>query len=224
MSDLAFRCKIKSDRPFTGMNFMKLFLFFLHVTGTNSIVFSSTFAMYARIDMDQLLITSDPTKWSCLRYKRFRYLATVSIDNASTDLLPYTHTLCENVTEMVLYEQRNKYSSRNVDSTISTAAQVRSLCRLAVLSAITKLRSFSPQAKYTDRATATCRAKLVRTFADRACCVVRATDPTAVNLDFLDSKPLVFISSSSSIILKRLSGPRSRPTKKKTKLRGFSPQ
>jgi hypothetical protein len=37
--------------------------------------------------------------------------------------------------------------------------------------------------------------------------------PTAVNLCFLDLKPLLFCSSSSSIDLTRLSGPRSRPTK-----------
>jgi hypothetical protein len=35
---------------------------------------------------------------------------------------------------------------------------------------------------------------------------------TALNLDFLDSEPLPFHSSSSSVILTRLSGPRSRPT------------
>jgi hypothetical protein len=34
----------------------------------------------------------------------------------------------------------------------------------------------------------------------------------AVNLDFLDPEPLLFHSSSSSIVLTRLSGPRSRPT------------
>jgi hypothetical protein len=41
-------------------------------------------------------------------------------------------------------------------------------------------------------------AKLVPTF-------------VAVDIDFLDPKPLLFYSNSSSIILTRLSGPRSRP-------------
>jgi hypothetical protein len=41
----------------------------------------------------------------------------------------------------------------------------------------TKLRDFSPQAKYTDRATAACRRSLVPTFADRGCRVVSATNP-----------------------------------------------
>jgi hypothetical protein len=36
--------------------------------------------------------------------------------------------------------------------------------------------------------------------------------PTAVNLGFLDPEPVLFHSSSSSVILTRLSRPRSRPT------------
>jgi hypothetical protein len=44
-------------------------------------------------------------------------------------------------------------------------------------------------------------------------CVARPAPriPMAVNLDFLDPEPLLFHSSSSSVILTRLSGPRSRP-------------
>jgi hypothetical protein len=41
--------------------------------------------------------------------------------------------------------------------------------------------------------------------------VVSATDPHGRNLGFLDPEPLLFLSSSSSIILTRLSGPRSSP-------------
>jgi hypothetical protein len=44
------------------------------------------------------------------------------------------------------------------------------------------------------------------------CRVMSATDPTAVNLGFLDPQPLSFYSSTSSVILTRLSGPHSRPT------------
>jgi hypothetical protein len=40
-----------------------------------------------------------------------------------------------------------------------------------------KLSDFSPQANYTDRATAACRRSLVPTFADRWCRVVSATNP-----------------------------------------------
>jgi hypothetical protein len=54
--------------------------------------------------------------------------------------------------------------------------------------------------------------KLVPIFADRGCCVVSATDPHGRNLGFLDPEPLLFHSSSSSIILTRLIGPRFRPT------------
>jgi hypothetical protein len=49
-----------------------------------------------------------------------------------------------------------------------------------------KLRDFSPQANYTDRATAACRRSLVPTFADRGCRVVSATDPRGRNFNFLD--------------------------------------
>jgi hypothetical protein len=48
--------------------------------------------------------------------------------------------------------------------------------------------------------------------ADGGCRVVSATDPHGRNLGFLDPEPLLFHSSSSSIILTKLSGPRSRPT------------
>jgi hypothetical protein len=55
-------------------------------------------------------------------------------------------------------------------------------------------------------------AKLVPTFADRECRVVSATDIRGRILGFLDTEPLLFLPSSSSIVLTRLSGPRSRPT------------
>jgi hypothetical protein len=50
-------------------------------------------------------------------------------------------------------------------------------------------------------------AKFVPNFANRGRRVISATDPTNVNLDFLDPEPLLFHSSSSSVILTRLSGP-----------------
>jgi hypothetical protein len=40
-----------------------------------------------------------------------------------------------------------------------------------------KLRDFSPQANYTDRATGVYRRSLVPTFAERECRVVSATNP-----------------------------------------------
>jgi hypothetical protein len=54
-------------------------------------------------------------------------------------------------------------------------------------------------------------ATLVPTFADTGCHMVSVTDPYGRILDFLDRSP-TFVSSSSSIVLTRLSGPRSRPT------------
>jgi hypothetical protein len=53
---------------------------------------------------------------------------------------------------------------------------------------------------------------LVSTFADRGVARSAQRNPMAVNLDFLDPEPLLLHSSSSSVILPRLSGPRSTPT------------
>jgi CBS-domain-containing membrane protein len=54
-------------------------------------------------------------------------------------------------------------------------------------------------------------AELVSTFGDRECHVVSVTDPYGRILDFLDMSRY-FLSSSSSVVLKRMSGSRSRPT------------
>jgi hypothetical protein len=64
-------------------------------------------------------------------------------------------------------------------------------------------------------------AKLLPTCADKGCHVVSVTDPYGRILDFLDRSRYFFLSSSSSIVLKRLSGPRSTPT---TCFPFFSPQ
>jgi hypothetical protein len=55
-------------------------------------------------------------------------------------------------------------------------------------------------------------AKLVPTFADRGCHVVSVTDPLRPYSRFSRPEPLLFPPSSSSVVLTRLSGPRSRPT------------
>jgi hypothetical protein len=57
---------------------------------------------------------------------------------------------------------------------------------------------------YTDRTTAA--------FADRWCYVVSVTDPSGRIIDFSRPEPLLFLPSSSSVVLTRLSGPLSRPT------------
>jgi hypothetical protein len=95
---------------------------------------------------------------------------------------------------------------------LKQAARSISIAQLMYLIKETKLRGFSPQVNYSDRRTAACR---------RSCCQVLQTEgvarsaqriPTAVNLGFVDPEPLLFHSSSPSVILVRLSGPRSRPT------------
>jgi hypothetical protein len=57
---------------------------------------------------------------------------------------------------------------------------------------ITKLRGFSPEANYTDRAAAACCMKLVLTFADRGCRVVSSANPYGRNLGFLDRSRYFF--------------------------------
>jgi hypothetical protein len=74
-----------------------------------------------------------------------------------------------------------------------------------------KLRGPSPRSNYIDRVTRL-MAKLVPTFADRGCCVVSTTDPHGHILCFLDRSCYFFPPSSPSVVLTRLSGPRSRPT------------
>jgi hypothetical protein len=54
-------------------------------------------------------------------------------------------------------------------------------------------------------------AKLMTTFAGRGCCVVSATNLRGRYFRFPRPEPLLFHSSSSSVVLKRLSGPRSKP-------------
>jgi hypothetical protein len=53
---------------------------------------------------------------------------------------------------------------------------------------------------------------LVPTFTDRGCRVVSPADPPTAVISVFRSETLIFILSSSSIVLTRLSGPRSRPT------------
>jgi hypothetical protein len=73
--------------------------------------------------------------------------------------------------------------------------------------------TLSPQANYTDCSTAAGWLILVPTFEDRGMSRgQREGVPTAVNLGFLDRTDFFFLSSSSSVIVTRLNGPRPRPT------------
>jgi hypothetical protein len=54
-------------------------------------------------------------------------------------------------------------------------------------------------------------AKIGPTFPGRRCCVVRTTDPYGRSSRFYTTVTLIFLSSSSSVILTRLRGPRYRP-------------
>jgi hypothetical protein len=78
---------------------------------------------------------------------------------------------------------------------------LRSFLSLLSLNLKLKLHGFSPQENYTDRATAACRRSCCQFL--RIECVAWSAQriPTAVNLGFPDPEPLIFHSSSSSIIL-----------------------
>jgi hypothetical protein len=62
----------------------------------------------------------------------------------------------------------------------------------------------------TERPPLSCEVSVL-TFADRGCRVVSTTDPHSRIFGFIDPEPLLFHSSSCSLILTRLSGPRPDP-------------
>jgi hypothetical protein len=61
-----------------------------------------------------------------------------------------------------------------------------------------KLRGLSPQANYTDRATAACWRSWCQLLRIEGVAWSEQQIPTAVNLGFLDPEPLLFLPSSSS--------------------------
>jgi hypothetical protein len=68
------------------------------------------------------------------------------------------------------------------------------------------LRGLSPLANYTNRVTAVCWWKLVPAFADRGCHVVSVTGPLRPYSRLSRPEPQLSLSSSSSVVLTRLSG------------------
>jgi hypothetical protein len=75
-----------------------------------------------------------------------------------------------------------------------------------------KLHGLSPRVNYTDRATAACRRSDCQLLRIEGAMFLPAWRiPTAV-ISISRPEPLLFISSSSSVIFTRLSGPHSRPT------------
>jgi hypothetical protein len=77
----------------------------------------------------------------------------------------------------------------------------------------TNSMALSPQANYTDWATATCRRNLVPTFVGRGVWRgQRGGSPTVVNLSFLDRSRYFFFQVAPHLYSQGLRGPRSRPT------------
>jgi hypothetical protein len=74
-----------------------------------------------------------------------------------------------------------------------------------------KLRGLSPRANYTDRATAACRRNDCQLLRIEGATWSAWRIPTAV-FSIFQTGAATFLSSSSSVVLTRLGGPRSRPT------------
>jgi hypothetical protein len=72
-----------------------------------------------------------------------------------------------------------------------------------------KLHDLSPRANYTDRATAACRRSDCQFFSDRG--VPRSERDGSLRPYSRQAGAATFLSSSSSVVLTRLSGPRSKP-------------
>ena len=90
---------------------------------------------------------------------------------------------------------------------------VKVLCQMQVKCYIkTKLRGLSPRANYTDWAAAAGRRNLCQLFADRGVSRGQRNGFPRPLISVFWTGTATFYSSSSSIDLTRLSGPRSRPT------------
>jgi hypothetical protein len=73
--------------------------------------------------------------------------------------------------------------------------------------------TLSPQANYTDSATASCQRNLVPPFVDRGVSRgQRIRSPTVINLKFSRLDPLLFFQVAPHLSSQGLSGPSSRPT------------
>jgi hypothetical protein len=85
------------------------------------------------------------------------------------------------------------------------------ICYLSRYKQKTKLRGLSPRANYTDRAIIL-STKLVQTFFGQSVPRGQRDGSLQPYSRISGPEPLLFLSSSSSIVLRRLSGPRSRPS------------
>jgi hypothetical protein len=121
-------------------------------------------------------------------------------------------TLLKHHSSALCYGMQQVRNNRFTASESLVTIYVKENWNNGLCSTQTQLCGFCSKANNTDRATASCRwsqCKLLR-IENVAWSAQRIT--TAVNLDILDAEPLFFHSSSSSVKLASLSGPRSRST------------
>jgi hypothetical protein len=143
----------------------------------------------------------------CLSCRNFQV-----IEDATFWISLFSHAVIQHLHKNCLVNRVYASNSTMMLETvrISVAKFCRELCWFMQKSLF--FCGFSPQANYTDRAAAACRRTQCQLMRIEGVAWSAHRIPTAVNLHFLDPEPLLFHSSSSSVILTRLSGPRSRPT------------
>jgi hypothetical protein len=107
----------------------------------------------------------------------------------------------------VFHKMPQKYVHRNLHLNLKSTRITKKKKKLK-----TELCGFSPQANGTDRLTAACQRSWCQLLQIEGLTWSVQWIPTAVNLHFLDLEPLLSNSSSSSVILTRLSGTHHRPT------------
>jgi hypothetical protein len=112
----------------------------------------------------------------------------------------------------LLASRSGLFDPKDSGSLCSLVKMIITAMIIIIIIIVIKLRGNSQQANYTERATAACRRSQCQHLWIEGVAWTVQRIPTAVNLDFLDPEQLLFHSSSSSVILTRLSGPRSRPT------------
>jgi hypothetical protein len=115
--------------------------------------------------------------------------------------------VCRNTLIPILLTPHYSVTIYNI---LKHSLESRDYCLLCLDIGEEKLRNLNTRANYTDRATAASRWSYCQLFRIVECRVVSAADPRRSYSRFSRPEPLLFLPSSSSVVLTRLSGPRSR--------------
>jgi hypothetical protein len=112
------------------------------------------------------------------------------------------------------YASVNVFTARlaGLVTDIGAARRRLIISREVFLTTVVSSASDTATPNYADRTTAACRRSYCQRLQIEGCRVVSATDPLRKYYRFPRPEPLLFLPSSSSVVLTRLSGARSRPT------------